>query len=115
MAKKKANRTKAKRRTSNALRILDKRFGVSADARRLDEKFREDADVAEMLYAARNAAGLTQTQLAKAAGTTQQVISQLEDADYEGHSLSMLRRIAAALNSHVEVRLVPNSSGEVAS
>ena len=107
--------SKVKRRTSNALRILDKRFGVSAGARRLDEKFREQADVAEMLYAARKAADLTQAQLAKAAGTTQQVISQLEDADYEGHSLSMLRRIAAALNSRVEVRLVPNSSKRVAS
>ena len=107
--------SKVRRRTSNALRILDKRFGVSAGARRLEEKFREQADVAEMLYAARMAAKLTQAQLAKSAGTTQQVISQLEDADYEGHSLSMLRRIAAALNSRVEVRLVPNSSKRVAS
>jgi ribosome-binding protein aMBF1 (putative translation factor) len=120
MAKRKAsrtksNRSKAKRRTANALQILDKRFGVGVDTQRLNEKFREDADVAEMLYAARKEAGLSQTQLAKAARTTQQVISQLEDADYEGHSLSMLRRIAAALNSHVEVRLVPNLSGKVAS
>jgi transcriptional regulator with XRE-family HTH domain len=68
-----------------------------------------------MLYAARTDAGLTQAQLAKAAGTTQQVISQLEDADYQGHSLSMLRRIAAALDRRVEVRLVSNSSGKVAS
>ena len=60
-------------------------------------------------------ASRTQTQLAKAAGTTQQVISQLEDADYAGHSLSMLRRIAAALNSRVEVRMVPKSSEKVAS
>jgi ribosome-binding protein aMBF1 (putative translation factor) len=109
----KSNRSKAKRRTANALQILDKRFGVGAQ--RLNEKFRADADVAEMLYAARKEAGLSQTQLAKTAGTTQQVISQLEDADYEGHSLSMLRRIATALNSHVEVRLVSNSSGKVAS
>jgi hypothetical protein len=31
----------------------------------------------------------------------------LEDADYEGHSLSMLRRIAAALSQRVEIRFVP--------
>jgi len=60
-----------------------------------------------MQYAARTAAGMTQKQLAEAAATTQQVISQLEDADYQGHSLSMLRRIAAALSRRVEIRLVP--------
>lgn len=108
-------KTTKKKSSSDALKILDKRFGVTRDAKEQHEQFSEQADVAEMLYAARTAAGLTQAQLAKAAKTTQQVISQLEDADYEGHSLSMLRRIAAALNSHVEVRLVPNSSKKVAS
>jgi hypothetical protein len=34
------------------------------------------------------------------------VICRLEDADYEGHSLTMLYRIAAALNHRVEVRFV---------
>ncbi|NLX21224.1 MAG: transcriptional regulator, partial [Phycisphaerae bacterium] len=40
-------------------------------------------------------------------GTTPSVISRLEDADYQGHSLSMLRRIAAALNQRVEIRFIP--------
>jgi hypothetical protein len=48
--------------------------------------------------------------LAKLAGTTQQVISQLEDADYEGHTTSMLRRIAKALDSRLEIRLVPKGA-----
>src|SRR3972149_116567 len=104
------SRTRAKRITRDGLKILDKRLGVDPRTKRWNDEFEEQAEVAEMLFAARNAAGLTQAQLAKAAGTTQQVISQLEDADYQGHSLSMLRRIAAALNSRVEVRLVPNSS-----
>jgi DNA-binding XRE family transcriptional regulator len=51
-------------------------------------------------------AGLTQKQLAKLAGTTPSVISRLEDADYDGHSLAMLRRIAAALDKPVEIRFV---------
>jgi DNA-binding XRE family transcriptional regulator len=105
---------KSKRLTSDAMEILDQRFGVTAEDRTIHEQFTEQADVAEMLYATRVAAGLTQSQLAKAAGTTQQVISQLEDADYEGHSLSMLRRIAAALDSHVEVRLVANTPKKAA-
>jgi hypothetical protein len=40
-------------------------------------------------------------------GTTESVISRLEDADYTGHSLSMLRRIADALGKRVEIRFVP--------
>jgi hypothetical protein len=40
------------------------------------------------------------------------VISRLEDADYEGHSLPMLRKIAHALNKRIEMRFVPaNSEG----
>lgn len=56
----------------------------------------------------RTRARLTQRQLAKRVGTTASVICRLEDADYEGHSLAMLRRIAAALNKRVEIRFVEN-------
>jgi hypothetical protein len=34
------------------------------------------------------------------------VISRLEDADYEGHSLSMLQRIAMALNRRLSVQMI---------
>jgi DNA-binding XRE family transcriptional regulator len=93
-----------------ALDLMDKRFGVGREAEALHEQFTEQAEVAEMLFSARNTAGLTQKELANLVGTTQQVISQLEDADYEGHSLSMLRRIAKALNRRVEIRLVPENA-----
>jgi hypothetical protein len=33
---------------------------------------------------------------------------QLEDADYEGHSLSMLQRIATALGQEVKIVFVPS-------
>ena len=39
-----------------------------------------------------------------------QAIARLEDADYEGRSLTVLRRIAQALGYAVEVRLVDRSS-----
>ena len=72
-------------------------------------EFTEQIAIARQLYEARQAAGLTQQQLAELVGTKQQVISQLEDADYEGHSVSMLRRIAAALHNRVEIRLIPTT------
>ncbi len=43
-------------------------------------------------------------------GTTALVICRLEDADYEGHPLAMLQRIAAALNKRVEIRFVPRQA-----
>ncbi|TAH37456.1 MAG: XRE family transcriptional regulator [Planctomycetota bacterium] len=59
-----------------------------------------------MIHEARSAASLTQRQLADLIGTTQPVIARLENADYEGHSLTMLRRIAEALHLRLEVRFV---------
>jgi predicted transcriptional regulator len=44
--------------------------------------------------------------LAERIGTKQSVISRLEDADYEGHSLTMLQRIATALGQCVEIRFL---------
>ena len=66
-----------------------------------------DTEVASLIYDLRTKAGLSQRALAKKVGTTASVICRLEDADYEGHSLAMLRRIAAALGKRVEIRFLP--------
>jgi len=71
------------------------------------EEARASAEVARKVYALRTTAKLTQKELAGRVGTTPSVISRLEDDDYAGHSLAMLRRIAAALNKRVEIRFVP--------
>jgi transcriptional regulator with XRE-family HTH domain len=60
-------------------------------------------DVALQLATLRERAGLSQRELARKLKTTQQQISRLESPGYEGHSLSMLRRVARALNAHVRV------------
>ena len=60
-------------------------------------------DVALQLAALRDRAGLSQTELARKLKTTQQQISRLESPGYEGHSLSMLRRVARVLNAQVRV------------
>jgi transcriptional regulator with XRE-family HTH domain len=62
--------------------------------------------VARNIYDLRTAAGLSQRDLAALNRTTASVICRLEDADYEEHSLAMLRRIAAALEKRVEIRFV---------
>ena len=55
----------------------------------------------------REAAGLSQRELAERIGTTQQQICRLESASYEGHSLRMLRRVAEALKAQVRVVFEP--------
>jgi DNA-binding XRE family transcriptional regulator len=94
--------------TNNALAILHKRY-IKGDKRRLEtlRREREKLDIAGQIYQLRVKAGLTQKQLARMIGTTQSVISRLEDADYDGHSINILERIARALNCRIEVRLVP--------
>lgn len=87
--------------------------GIDPHADSEMQQFSRQIKLAEVIYAARKQAGFTQAQLAKAAGTKQQVISLLESADYEGHSLSMLERIAKALHSKVEIRFVPEDEAEV--
>ncbi len=96
--------------TTDAVEILKRTSGIDPDTDPEMLQISEDLRIAQMIYDARTNAGLTQTQLAEKVRTTQSVISQLEDADYDGHSLSMLRRVAAALQSHVEVRIVPNDA-----
>jgi DNA-binding XRE family transcriptional regulator len=60
-------------------------------------------DVVLQLAALREKAGLSQKDLATRLKTTQQQISRLESPGYEGHSLSMLRRVARVLNAQVRV------------
>src|SRR6266446_2361822 len=97
------------KKTTDAVAILDQMAGESPQVRQLTEEARVNAAVAQLIYAARNRAGLSQAELADRIGTKQSVISRLEDADYEGRSLSMLHRIAAALGQCVEIRFLPPS------
>jgi transcriptional regulator with XRE-family HTH domain len=66
-----------------------------------DELF--NTEIAMKVYEARREAGLSQKTLAQRAGTHQSVISRIEDADYDGHGLRLLRRIANALNKRLGV------------
>src|SRR5580700_7308338 len=66
-----------------------------------------NAEIAQKICDLRTKAGLSQRELARRVGTTASVICRLEDADYEGHTLGAVRRIATALNRRLELRAVP--------
>ena len=95
-----------RRPTSDANLIL---AGIAGPGAARQGAFAEECahrEVARRLYALRRRVGLSQGELARRVGTTQSVISRLEDADYGGHSLALLQRIAAALERRVEIRFV---------
>jgi ribosome-binding protein aMBF1 (putative translation factor) len=76
--------------------IVEKRSRKSATYRKAFARTLHQIDLALLVREMREDADLTQAELAKKAGTTQSVIARLEDAEYRGHSLPMLERIAAA-------------------
>ncbi len=100
--------TQVKNVRSKLPRVLYDRY-IAGDPEK-ERQFEEElvnAEIARKVYDLRTKAGLTQQQLATRVGTTKSAICRLEDADYEGHSLSMLKRIAEALDKRVEIRFVP--------
>src|SRR5271170_4317657 len=96
--------------------IVEQRARKSATYRKTFARTLRQIDLALLVREMREDAGLTQVELARKVGTTQSVIARLEDAEYTGHSLSMLERIAAAcgvgLKLHAEKK--PNFEREVA-
>lgn len=89
----------------DAVEIMDDLFGDTPGYRQRVAEASENLHIAALIYEARVAAGLSQKQLADKIRSRQSVISRLEDADYEGHSLTMLRRVAAALGLKMEIKL----------
>ena len=69
-------------------------------------------DVSLQIAQLRQQAGLSQRELARKLKTSQQQVSRLESPGYEGHSLSMLRRVARVL--HARLRVVFDGEEEAA-
>lgn len=84
--------------------FVQRRSRKSAAYRKSFARTLQQIDLAMLVREMREAAGFTQTELAKKAGTTQSVIARLEDAEYAGHSLTMLERIAAACGVALKLR-----------
>jgi ribosome-binding protein aMBF1 (putative translation factor) len=94
-------------KTTDAVEILHHLYYEGKPKRQaMLKQARMNDAVARQIQDLRTKAGLTQRQLAERVGTTASVICRLEDADYDSHSLSMLKRIADALDKQLDVRFV---------
>ncbi len=96
------------KKTCDALKIIDRMIGDDTELRAMVDEERAGAEIAQLIYDARARAGLTQKELAELLGTKQPTIARLEDSEYDGHSLGMLRRIATVLHMRLEIRLIPD-------
>ena len=96
---------------TNFDRYLEEQMRDPAFAERF-ERAGEAWDVSLQIAALREKAGLSQRDLARKLKTSQQQISRLESPSYEGHSLSMLRRVANVLGATVRVTLAPKGESE---
>src|SRR5512137_3214901 len=94
---------------TNFDRYLKEQLADPSFARRF-ERAGEAWDVAMQLAALRRQAGLSQKELARRVKTSQQQICRLESPGYEGHSLSMLRRVARELRARVRVLIDPEEA-----
>src|SRR5215470_7959427 len=97
------------RSTRDAVVNLNRLIGDDAEMRRMIAERTVNLEIGQLVYDARTAAHLSQAWLARRIGVTESVISELEDADYRGNALFVLRRIADALRLRLEVRLIPRA------
>jgi DNA-binding XRE family transcriptional regulator len=72
------------------------------------QRARMQNDAAWKIHRLRAQSGLNQLDLARLMGTSRSAIYRLEDPDYWGHSLPVLRRLAAAVGTRLEIRFVPH-------
>jgi ribosome-binding protein aMBF1 (putative translation factor) len=94
------------RSTKHLADVIRRKLAADPDLAAAVEAERSNASVGAEIFAARTAAGWTQKELADRVGMRQSAIARLEDADYQGHSLKTLNRIAAALGKRVEIAFV---------
>ena len=99
-----------KQKITDAVEILTRDF-IKGDKRRLKKlnEVHQALDIAGQIYTIRTQANLTQKQLAELINTSQSDISRLEDADYNGHTLKMLEKIASAVHCHLRLEFVPEN------
>ncbi len=95
------------RKITDGVEILEHLFlRNDPEMRKRVDKELEKLQIGQQIYDLRTEANLTQEDLAKKIGTTGSVISRLESAEYAGHSLKMLNRIAKALGKQLDVRII---------
>jgi ribosome-binding protein aMBF1 (putative translation factor) len=111
---------KKTKRTTSAREILRRRVYEGRPDRIAErEQTAREMALGYKIHKLREEAGWTQVQLAEKVGTSPSAISRIEDADYDGHSVNTLARVAEALGMMLIIDFErkpnsPSSSGKTA-
>ena len=79
-----------------------------AEFRREYEAIQPELDITRAIFDASIRAGITQGQLSKRSGISQADISQLKSGN-RNPSLSLLKRLANAMNTTLRIEFIPNT------
>jgi len=102
--------TKAdKKTTTDFMEVIRAELQANPDLAEQVEEEAFNAHIATEVFRCREIRGMTQLQLARAVDTQQSVISRIEDSDYDGRSLSLLKRIAKALGFKIRLEFYASS------
>lgn len=100
--------TKKKAATRSGTQILfDRLYRGRPERIAALKRTRKELALGRKIRALRTSRGLSQSQLAKALGTQAPAISRIEDADYDGHSLRILRKVADYFGQNLVVSFEP--------
>ena len=97
-------------KTTNALHYLKQKLEKDEEAKKYYEVYSRRFDLAKKIREMREAAGLTQKQLAAKIGTKQSGIARLEDPDYENYALATLKKIAEFFQKELVISFDETSS-----
>jgi len=100
-------RTKRDTAPGRAFSELKEKLLADAEVRQAYEDEAPEFELVRSLLALRLERGMTQAELAQAAGTKQPAIARLESGHHRGVSLTTLEKLAHALNARLVVRLEP--------
>ena len=92
--------------TTDAVTLLERRFDNPESEAYMVEEL-ERVLIGNGIYDLRTKAGMTRSALARKVGLKAADINRLEEADYEGHSLPTLRKIAAVFGMRLELNFSP--------
>ena len=69
----------------------------------------EELDLWIQIYQMREAAGMTQINVAKKLGLSQSQVAKLESSTHGGYTVDTLRKLAEATDHHLVIRFEPNN------
>lgn len=91
------------KRVSDVLELMDRWFGSIPGWDDMVAEEELKMQVGQAVYDLREAVGLSQADLAKLICSNQAVISKVENADYRGNAIEVLRRVCFALHTPIKI------------